>query len=161
MLKQRHTLVHFEPAVFDRLKPAILDGFILQEVSRELRQEAEAILDQCAMPGIVCRPPEPLANELVRVGFSFPLKAGHERLRAAITITADQVASCSTPWGVAKRAAQSDLFAQRPVLKSVISLRIYDRETRLLHLVLHLLQQLPTRYLSGRKLCLRTLIQKR
>lgn len=85
--------------VMAALSPAV------EKSSDEGRCLRKIMLD--GLPGIVCRPTQPCGREEGQLGFSFPIRFGEERVRAAIRVHSREVGRYLSPWAVMDMALRA------------------------------------------------------
>ncbi len=117
----RHTMVEFDPArreaVAERLAAGLLPMHRLPEIERRIR----AVFVEAPIPGIVCAPKGPLAAGEIQLGVSFPFREGEGevRVRAAVAVGGDEIATAHTPWSLVDRLSPESFDGARDLLALV------------------------------------------
>ncbi|MFV0332996.1 MAG: malonate decarboxylase holo-[acyl-carrier-protein] synthase [Tropicimonas sp.] len=104
MLDTRHILAFPTEGARAELLPAILGGLPDPMRTADIRAKVHAAITRSRIPGIVCRPTQPVPKGGGQIGFSFPFRLGGQRVRSAVAVRAGQIADFVTPWQVMAQA---------------------------------------------------------
>jgi phosphoribosyl-dephospho-CoA transferase len=96
----RHTLVDLTPAARAALAEVVGERLLPPFRRDDLRRRVGELFASHAIPGIACRPTEPIGPDVVQLGVSFPFRDDGARVRALIAVPVDVVAGHRSAYDV-------------------------------------------------------------
>jgi len=99
----RHLLAEFTPSARARLTERAVRGLLPPFRAAAVEDRVAETLRDHALPGIVCRPTQPVTDSQVQLGLSFPFREDGVRVRAAVVVERADIAAFTDPYRVAAR----------------------------------------------------------
>lgn len=106
MLHRRHFLARLQPDALADLVPRIIEALPHTMRRAEVVGLSRELLESGRIPGIVCRPTVARGTDDGQLGFALPIRIGAQRVRSAIGVRRDQIASFASPWEVMEQVAR-------------------------------------------------------
>lgn len=100
MALARHLLANLTLLDRDDLVARAIAGLLPPFRTDAVEAQVAACLGRTALPGIVCRPTQPLAEGEIQLGISFPFREQGTRVKSAIVVAERAVASFTDPFAV-------------------------------------------------------------
>jgi len=117
MEMQRHLLAEFSANAPSGFTEQVVAGLLPPFRSTDIVSCVESCLETIRIPGIVCRPTQPLSQGQIQLGLSFPLRANGSRVRSAVVVQQSDIVNFMTPYQVLENGVLPHGPLARPLVR--------------------------------------------